>query len=348
MNTNPGIHTLEDPDDYHHINAGKQKGDPGWIVSRSDLLAVHHCPQEWVEAPPKTPTASMRLGSLVDCMTLTPHLIAKRYTVRPDTYTSAPDPSTVALTTGFPGGDWNPRTKPCREWKAKQEAEGKTVLTPDQLAEASKPKDWHASSATCQKIIADNHAKGIDTIDPETWATAETMTANINDRVVDDVGRLGDIIAASQTQAMAIADVTEPETGITVRLRVLLDILPPHEAMGLVDLKTALHLHPDKWRAEIPKFGYDVQAAMYLHVWNLASGETRSAFSHFIVGNQAPHLTAARSMSESYLDLGLYKFRRALASYCRCIRDDRWPGYSPSGIEEVEPTEWELRKAGMI
>ena len=115
------------PGDYFGMNEGREKGDPAWVVSRSDLLPfLNGTPRDWIEAPPFPDTRSIRLGSLVDCMLLTPFATSETYVRQPSIYV---DEKGVEKR-------WNGNAKVCKEWKREQLDAGKTIVAADEWADA--------------------------------------------------------------------------------------------------------------------------------------------------------------------------------------------------------------------
>lgn len=79
-------------------------------------------------------TKSMNLGSVVDCLTLEPHLYGDLFVLQPDMYqsekTSGRGANKVTETVNKP---WNLNSNTCKEIKARIEASGKTVISQSML-----------------------------------------------------------------------------------------------------------------------------------------------------------------------------------------------------------------------
>jgi len=301
-----GIYANYKESDYFSLNDSVKRGSPYWIVSRSDLVEVLRCPKEWYCGKQEDYNESLKIGSLVDCLMLTPSRFEESYAIRPSTYDA---PSSAKKDSPIIKKKWNANANSCKKWEKEQADKGKATVSKNDIDQAT------------------------------------TMCKNLKSRWVDDFEcTIEDFVSECQTQVLALADFTDPVTGMTVKLRSLIDIVPPE---GLWDLKTTRELEPGHWSGSVSSFGYDVQAAMYLAVWNKACDDSRESFGHIIVGNQYPYLTATRYMSDSYLQLGEAKFKAALTKYCQCIRTKSFPGWSPDGLEEVRPREWEMKKWGV-
>jgi len=114
------------PGDYFGMNDGREKGDPAWVVSRSDLLPfLNGTPRDWIEAPPFPDTRSIRLGSLVDCMLLTPDAL-ESYVKQPRTYVDSKGVEKK----------WSGNATICKEWRRDVVDAGKTIVAADEWEDA--------------------------------------------------------------------------------------------------------------------------------------------------------------------------------------------------------------------
>ena len=68
------------------------------------------------------------------------------------------------------------------------------------------------------------------------------------------------------------------------------------------------------WRSKVFKFNYDAQAALYLDVWEVATGEDRQDFKHIVQESYAPYQTQLRLISAEFLEIGRMKYQKALRS----------------------------------
>jgi exodeoxyribonuclease VIII len=112
-----------DPMVYHRT-AGK-RGEPDFIMSRSELMDFAACPHRWLAGVQSVDTDATKWGSLMDCRWLTPGAFESRFalkpTMYPDTKTGEPKP-------------WSGNSTWCKDWLSKQS--GKEVLSIEQLAES--------------------------------------------------------------------------------------------------------------------------------------------------------------------------------------------------------------------
>jgi len=77
--------------DYHEVNRGRKRGDKDWVMTRSQLVAFHACPNKWITeagGDEGEKSAAFRFGSLVDCLVLTPQFYGTRYAIAPGVISS--------------------------------------------------------------------------------------------------------------------------------------------------------------------------------------------------------------------------------------------------------------------
>lgn len=185
---------------------------------------------------------------------------------------------------------WNRNAKFVKDWEAERVAAGCTVLTP----------------AEREKL---DSALGALATDPD----------------------ITELLACSQRQVMVVGEFKDPETKIVVPVKCLLDLVPDpkHQTYGrcLADLKSSVTANPLYWPNLVDKYGYAMQAALYLDMFVAATEEDRTDWLHAIQENFWPWETGKRLLSLEFLDLGRRKYRQALADYCKCLDAGKWPGY---------------------
>lgn len=345
----PGIYPNFDPVEYHELNNGVGKGSTDWIVSRSDLAGVLRCPQEWLLKDDIKDTRSLRIGSLVDTLVLQPETFKRLYAVQPENYSNAPDPRDVAFTENYPGA-WNGRTKACRLWKEEMEGSGLEVMSKSDFLEKSKPRPWNNNSDTCKAWVAGRKREGKTVVTRQEKSDADAMAEQLLAHRVKDWGGVtcGEFVGHCDKQVLAIAEYTEPTTGLKVKLRALLDMVPNNPAWkdSAWDLKTSRDVTPDGWRRSVAFGHYDLQAAFYLWVYNLAkpASHALTTFGHLCVCNEEPFMPMVSYLSSDYLEIGRNKFDEAVRVYCQCLKDGSFPGFNGGEMLCCEPKPWELQQ----
>ncbi len=142
------------------------------------------------------------------------------------------------------------------------------------------------------------------------------------------------LIMSSEKQVMVTADYIDPETGIKVPLKALIDLVPNVKdtiwGKTLADFKTCASARPDLFEKSIFKCNYDAQAALYNDMYVAATGEDRTDWVFVAQENSEPYEVAdpMPSLSTEFMDIGRSKIAFALKYYCRCLAANEWPSYS--------------------
>lgn len=158
------------------------------------------------------------------------------------------------------------------------------------------------------------------------------------------------MLSSSQKQVMATASYTDKETGITVPLKILIDLLPDVRSQwgkSIVDLKTCQCGAMRPWVRSVSEWSLDCQAALYLDVWTANTGEERLEFRHIVQESFAPYHVTKRLLSVEFIEIGRQKYLNALQKYCQCLKTGVWPGYpcgrEIDGWQLTEPEPWMIQ-----
>lgn len=114
------------------------------------------------------------------------------------------------------------------------------------------------------------------------------------------------------------------EIGAT-QIKGMIDLVP--ESLDLlVDLKTTERIGSlfDIQRTIISR-GYHWQAALYLDLWNAASGEARNRFVICFIEVTEPHETAWIELSSDFIELGRIGYMNALSKWQACCATGIFP-----------------------
>lgn len=117
-----------------------------------------------------------------------------------------------------------------------------------------------------------------------------------------------------------------------VPVKGMIDIVP-EDGNALYDLKTTANIESlDELQRTILNRGYHWQAALYLDLWNAATGENRDEFVFIFVETKSPYETAFVRLSSNFINLGRsgsnYKYPGyldAIQKWKECVRTDNWP-----------------------
>jgi exodeoxyribonuclease VIII len=129
--------------------------------------------------------------------------------------------------------------------------------------------------------------------------------------------------------------VTDPDTGCMLRVR--FDLLTTDGQ--ILDLKKTRDCRPRAFMAAITSYGYDMQAAFYLHAGKLAG--LAESFTFLAIEESMPHARKLYLPDADVMQRGAVRFREALETYAQCIRTDFWPCY-PSQPEYIGLPGWAL------
>lgn len=113
----------------------------------------------------------------------------------------------------------------------------------------------------------------------------------------------------------------------------------------LADLKTAQFVGNLSWPRHCFKYGYHMQAALYLDMFNAATGKQITDFYHICQESSFPYQIGRRLFSQEFISIGRDAYQQILANYMRCVEMNFWPGYDDhdgaiNGCSLIEPEAW--------
>lgn len=208
------------------------------------------------------------------------------------------------------------------------------VIEPDTYPSAKEgDKPWSNNATFCKAWHKEQKASGKTIITPEQLSNANLVVQKLNDHPI-----ISTVLKGCSTQ-VAISAVWDAD-GFKIPLRGCIDIAPIADpfTQWLFDLKVYESANPRKWANSVYDYALDVQAALYLDIWNAAipAGEAfRNSFGHVIVEPESPFFMCPRMLSTSFIEAGRAKYESALRLYCECLADNHWPGYSESTLDDM-------------
>lgn len=296
----------------------------GYPMTRSDLLSFAACPARYRRGYVRPESKALSYGSLLDCIVLQPDQFSTRYVEIPKTYTA------IGMKCPTCGSITDAKT--CRACKTDRV---QTYI--------EKPWDW--ASSVCQEWRKANDGK--EPVKSE--ALAEAVMAEHTIREIDGIGEM---LRDSQRQVMCVAEWADVATGLTVPVKVLLDIVPAKDGpFGklLFDLKSTKAAATRACQRDCFNFGYAAQAAMHSAVYCAATGEDRCSFAHIISESVAPYHVELDLLSVEFVNIGMAQIMSALSYYCQCLKADKWPGYYAEtvidGFRLLQPEAWHAMEA---
>lgn len=194
------------------------------------------------------------------------------------------------------------------------------------INEKGKEMDWHHASHTCQKWIAEAKKKGLQDISKKLFDKASAAASIIlKDKIV------GPMIAASQKQVWIAANWYDEATKMTIPVKCMIDLLPLADSpfyKNVADLKSCTDASPKSWSRTVFNWRYHWQGAFNLDIVRAAlPNEDRCNFCHIAQESYEPFQVGRRVLGSNFLELGTASYRRALANYCWCLKNEHWPDY---------------------
>jgi exodeoxyribonuclease VIII len=109
------------------------------------------------------------------------------------------------------------------------------------------------------------------------------------------------------------------------QIKGMIDLVPDNLDL-LVDLKTTARIGSLREITNtIISRGYHWQAALYLDLWNAASGEKRTRFVICFIEVSEPYESAWVEVSPQLIEAGRAGYMNALAKWQSCVAIDIWP-----------------------
>lgn len=216
---------------------------------------------------------------------------------------------------------------------------------PKKKGEPAEDKPWNWNATFCKAWRAEQESAG-KTVIKSSEASAGHLAVS---RLKAD-SLFADLLAASKTQVQINVEYEDPQTGIVVPIKCLLDLLPdPSSKFGntIADLKTTVDAEPATWVKHVYKYGLMNQSALYLDATNAATGLDYVQFGHLVQESHPPYETSRRLMDAEYIQIGRATYMQQLVEYCWCLKNNTWPSYddwkgdlTTDGWRIVKPKEW--------
>lgn len=193
-------------------------------------------------------------------------------------------------------------------------------------------KKWSNNADFCKDWCELQEAQGKEVVSAETFAMAQAAVARLN--ATTEIREVRD---NCDVQVAVVAEIEG------IMCKGLIDLCPRDGMrMGLGDLKTAQSANPAGWSRYCFNMRLHWQAAMYLDLWNLATGEGLEHFFHFVSEQAPPHEPCMMALSPEFIAMGRDEYRRALRRYQECVTSGVWPGYPSGAVIGVE--KWMLNR----
>jgi hypothetical protein len=273
------------PTEYHAMKPMLEQALGVPVVSKSSLCDFMANPYKYkwaLDNGVRKTSEAMSMGSLVDCLVLTPEDFEGLYLCEEKKVAVKKDG------TPYSNGMQDPEQK--ARWQAAAES-GVTVVSVEQLAKGN--------------------------------AIAEQATAHLSKHGL----KLGVTFESQCAMWVYLTELDGIELVCPVVVSGMIDILPTGElASEIWDLKTTSEDVSKTHRLEYTTedFHYGIQAAMYLDMYNLATGEAREAFTFLFAGTAVPYMSRCLHMTAEVVELYRAEYRNALRAYCLAWKMDDW------------------------
>ena len=284
------------PKEYHSWKPllAERLGVP--VTSKSDLADFAACPLRWKynkEQGLSKSSAALRMGSMVDCLTLTPELFDQEYALA----WQASEPLMVQLKKdGTPYKD------------GRQDAEQKAA--------------WDAARAEHEESCA---ALQVEIVSEAELEKAKGIAGRATEHLAERGLMLGETFQSQVAMWVCLRSVGGVPLACPVVVTGMMDILPL-EGGSIWDLKTTSMPveNEQKLMYTLEDFHYGVQAALYTDMFNLCTGEERDEFSFLFVGTgELPVLSREVTLQSEALDFYRAMYERWLVAFAlACATQD--------------------------
>lgn len=191
----------------------------------------------------------------------------------------------------------------------------------------------------------------------EAKAWAEDVRANggtpLKSDEVDQIGAMADAVRRRLAAMNIHFDPARSEMSALAEIggvwcRAMIDNAPADPRLPLYDLKSTEDASPEACIRSVVNYGYDVQTAHYLAVWQAATGERRKMRFVF-VEKTAPfevsvvELHSADNDDADWMLTAHSKAGEARRIWCECLAADQWPGY-PARVAVIGAPAWHNQK----
>ena len=117
------------------------------------------------------------------------------------------------------------------------------------------------------------------------------------------------------------------ETGIWLKARP--DWMPDDLSKEfIIEYKTAATLKPRVLSADVFKYGYHMQAAMFLDGLAAVGRDKVLGVAHVVQEKEPPYLADLRMFSPEQIELGRREYLHALFVFANCLKTGKWPGWT--------------------
>lgn len=96
----------------------------------------------------------------------------------------------------------------------------------------------------------------------------------------------------------------------------------------IIEYKTAATIQPRALSANVFRYGYHMQAALFLDGLKEATGINAFSIAHVVQEKDPPYLAELRMFTPEQIEFGRHAYWRALQIFAECLSTGKWPGYT--------------------
>jgi hypothetical protein len=96
----------------------------------------------------------------------------------------------------------------------------------------------------------------------------------------------------------------------------------------LVEYKTAQTIQPHALSLNAFRYGYHMQAAMFIDGLQAVLGIKAFGVAHVVQEKDPPYIAELRMFDDAQIEKGRRDYQRALSIFAECLNTGKWPGWT--------------------
>jgi hypothetical protein len=201
--------------------------------------------------------------------------------------------------------------------------------------DAGEEKPWNWNANKCKEWRKDREEEGKEVIKLEEMEEARIAKSRLMEDPI-----ISKLFGESEVQVQCMVEYHDKDTKLVIQIKTLLDLVPNKGTEWgefLCDLKSTNDAAIYEWEKTVFYQHYAEQAALYTDAFNAVTSENRSGFLHIVQESEQPYAVARRMLSVEFMQLGRDKYLSALKRYCRCLAEQKFPGYDDDNSDSSNP-----------
>jgi len=213
-------------------------------------------------------------------------------------------------------------------------AKGRGAAKTPAVSAIVKPSDYKTNAAKAERdrIRAAGQIPMLAKDFDRTVKTAAALRQRIKDLDFDLQGEVEQTVLWVETA----------DDGTPVQCKAMFDLVD-WSTGRIRDLKSCESAHPDAIARAVEDYGYSIQDAAYRSAFGAVRPVLRGRedICFLFMEKEEPYAVTPAWLDASFRRIGETRWRRAVNTWARCLRDGRWPDY---GACSVAPPGWVLKK----